>query len=170
MAELQGLALPRQDRVKPCNQNSLFLPLEILGTRKEMPDTLFLETRSKTGNTRTRPRGVNLESVVVKKEPISGTPYRHLFVANHQTGEGFLMDTGAAISILPLRNKTSRQSTEYFLNVTNRTWINTNSSVHKELDFGVRRLFRLNIHHRRCSSCHHISRLPHQAQYTSRHD
>lgn len=74
-------------------------------------------------------------------EPAIASTFRRLFVKDTKTGEFYLIDTGAAISILPRRKNSHSQCTptDYQLYAANGTSINTYGTERRRVHLGLRR-------------------------------
>lgn len=70
---------------------------------------------------------------------VTDTPHRRLFVKEKTTGDRFLVDTGASISVIPARRRDRREKSAFTLFAANGTPISTYGEVKKSLNIGLRR-------------------------------
>lgn len=87
-----------------------------------------------------QPKG-KLESATGEAGPVASNISRRLFVRDTETGENYLIDTGAALSIIPYRGKSSDTPAKYCLYAANGTKIDTYGESTKWLKLGTRRTY-----------------------------
>lgn len=80
-----------------------------------------------------------LVSAADQAEPVAEITHRRLHVLEKKSGVKYLVDTGAAVSVLPPNPKVRAQKTSYLLYAANGTPINTYGEVSRTLDIGFRR-------------------------------
>ena len=64
---------------------------------------------------------------------------RHLFISERTTGEQYLIDTGAAISVFPWKRSSPTQPTDFLLYAANGSAIKTYGETRCEVNLGLRR-------------------------------
>lgn len=79
---------------------------------------------------------------MTEAEAITHSPHRRLFLCDRKTGQPFLIDTGASISIVPIPKGNRKRPADLTLMAANNTKIATYGELTKELDFGLRRPYR----------------------------
>lgn len=88
-----------------------------------------------------RRKGFKREDPSARAEAAGVQPFRRLFVTDFKHRLTYLVDTGAALSVLPRRHSRAKTPADYKLYAANGTSISTYGEERRRLDLGLRRNF-----------------------------
>lgn len=98
--------------------------------------------RLETGTPQEDPHGPGkLNSATEQADSVADNSHRRLFIKDRGSGDTYLVDTGASISVFPARRRDRRSAGSTKLYAANNTPIATYGEAKKVLDVGLRRQF-----------------------------